>query len=103
MLFRSMILKVVWGVTLGVLCLTAVCGNGIDGIKELCNVGGFPATIFFVFFLIGWIKIMRNPSKYDVFQEDYDESGNPIPSPRLPYEGYEDRGPGFLEKWLKKS
>ena len=84
-----MILKIVWGVTLGVLCLTAVCGNGIDGIKELCNVGGFPATIFFVFFLIGWIKIMRNPSRYDVFQEDttraairFPASGFPAKAPR---------------------
>ena len=98
-----MILKIVWGVTLGVLCLTAVCGNGIDGIKELCNVGGFPATIFFVFFLIGWIKIMRNPSRYDVFQEDYDESGNPIPSERLPCEGSENHHPGFLERLLQRS
>ncbi len=96
------ILKVVWGVTLGILCLTAVCGNGIDGIKELCNVGGFPATIFFVFFLAGWIKIMRNPAKYDTFKEDYDKDGNPIPSQRLPFEGYEEQKPGLIKRLLNK-
>ncbi|MCD7821911.1 MAG: BCCT family transporter [Clostridiales bacterium] len=84
------ILKIVWGATLGVLCLVAVCGNGIDGIKELCNVGGFPAAIMFVFFIWGWIKVMMNPAKYDTFQEDYDENGKPIPSQRLPYEGQEE-------------
>lgn len=97
------LLKVVWGVTIGVLCLTSLCGNGIDGIKELCNVGGFPASVFFVLFIIGWIKIMRNPAKYDSFKEDYDENGKPIPSKRLPYEGSEEHTPGFFEKLLNRN
>lgn len=93
------ILKILWGATIGVLCLVAVCGNNINGIKELCNVGGFPAVILFVFFLAGWIKIMRNPKKYDTFKEDYNEEGRPIPSPCLPYEGAEQAKPGMFGRW----
>jgi choline-glycine betaine transporter len=90
------VLKIVWGATTGVLCLVAVCGSGTDGIKELCNVGGFPAAILFAFFVAGWVKIARNPAKYDCFQEDYLEDGTPIPSKRLEPVGSEE--PGMLQK-----
>jgi choline-glycine betaine transporter len=90
------VLKIVWGATTGVLCLVAVCGSGTDGIKELCNVGGFPAAILFAFFVAGWVKIARNPAKYDCFQEDYLEDGTPIPSKRLDHVGSEE--PGVLQK-----
>jgi choline-glycine betaine transporter len=90
------VLKIVWGATTGVLCLVAVCGSGTDGIKELCNVGGFPAAILFAFFVAGWVKIARNPAKYDCFQEDYLEDGTPIPSKRLDPVGSEE--PGVLQK-----
>jgi choline-glycine betaine transporter len=85
------ILKIVWGATTGVLCIVAVCGTGTDGIKMLCNVGGFPAAILFVFFLVGWGRIMANPAKYDCFQEDYDEHGQPIKSKRLDPLGEENK------------
>lgn len=91
------VLKILWGGIAGVLCLVAVCGNGTDGIKALCNVGGFPAAIMFVFFLVGWIKIMRNPAKYDVYQEDYDAQGRPIKSKRLRPVGEEEHN-GLLER-----
>jgi choline-glycine betaine transporter len=90
------VLKIVWGATTGVLCLVAVCGSGTDGIKELCNVGGFPAAILFAFFVAGWVKIARNPAKYDCFQEDYLEDGTPIPSKRLDPVGSEE--PSMLQK-----
>ena len=91
------ILKILWGGIAGVLCLVAVFGNGTDGIKALCNIGGFPAAIMFVFFLVGWIKIMRNPAKYDVYQEDYDAQGRPIKSKRLRPVGEEEHS-GLLER-----
>lgn len=92
------ILKIIWGATAGILCLVAVCGTGTDGIKELCNVGGFPAAILFVFFLWGWVRIMRNPAKYDSFQEDYDENGKPIKSERLDPVGSEGEKPGLVQR-----
>ncbi|MCI8593053.1 MAG: BCCT family transporter [Lachnospiraceae bacterium] len=93
------LLKFLWGGTTGFLCVLMVCTKGIDGIKQLCNVGGFLNAFIFVVVIVAWVKIMLNPKKYDTFKEDYDENGKPIPSSRLPYEGYD---PDKKQLWITK-
>ena len=77
-------LKIVWGATIGVMCLVFVCAfQTTDALKYLSNLGGFPVVFLLIFIVISFIKVMMNPQKYDTFKEDYDENGRPIPSPRL--------------------
>ncbi|MDO4976891.1 MAG: BCCT family transporter [Eubacteriales bacterium] len=72
-------LKVFWGCLLGIVALVGSLVLDLTGIKAICNVGGFPALVIEVFGLFALCKIMINPKKYDVFKEDYDEYGNPLP------------------------
>ena len=83
------IMKILWGCTTGVLCIMTVCFAGIDGIKQLCNDFGFVNSIMMFLWLGSWLKIMKNPSKYDIHKEDYDADGKPIKSVRQPWEGYD--------------
>lgn len=77
-------LKIVWGTLIGATCLVfLIAFRSTDAIKYLSNLGGFPVVFLMLFFLGSFIKIMKNPKKYDVHKEDYDEDGNPIPSERL--------------------
>lgn len=84
-----MILKIIWGVTIGSLAIIMLMSAGINGIKMASNLGGFPNVFMLVLICIGAIKIMKNPKKYDVHKEDYDEAGRPIESKRLLPEGYD--------------
>lgn len=77
-------LKICWGVTLGVLTWVLISFAGIDGIKAASNLGGFPIMFIIIIFIIGLLKVCRNPKKYDTFKEDYDSEGKPIESKRLP-------------------
>lgn len=77
-------LKIVWGATIGVMCIIfMVAFKSTDALKYLSNLGGFPIVFLLIFFSVSFVKIMRNPQKYDTFKEDYDEFGRPIPSIRL--------------------
>lgn len=79
-------LKVVWGISLGVMTWLLISFAGIDGIKAASNLGGFPNMFLVILMIIGLLKISHNPQKYDVHKEDYDSSGRPIESTRLPVE-----------------
>lgn len=77
-------LKIVWGVTVGVMCLIFINAFGTtDALKYLSNLGGFPIVFLIIFIAISFVKVMINPAKYDTYKEDYDEHGRPIPSKRL--------------------
>lgn len=43
---------------------------GIDGIKMLSNLGGFPALILAIMVVISVIKVALNPGKYDLYEID---------------------------------
>ncbi len=79
-------LKVVWGVSIALMTWILISFAGIDGIKAASNLGGFPNMFLVLCMGAGLLKISRNPKKYDEYKEDYDESGNPIKSERLPIE-----------------
>ena len=77
-------LKLVWGITIGVLCVIFVRAfKSTDALKYLSNLGGFPIVFLLIIISISFMKVMCNPAKYDTFTEDYDELGRPIPSKRL--------------------
>jgi choline-glycine betaine transporter len=77
-------LKIIWGTTIGVLCLFMMLMSGIDGVKTVSNLGGFPSLFFLLGVLVSAWKLIMNPYKYDVFKEDYDPVlKQPIPSERL--------------------
>ena len=77
-------LKIVWGATIGVMCIIfMIAFQSTDALKYLSNLGGFPIVFLLIFISISFMKVVMNPKKYDVHQEDYDEFGKPIPCPRL--------------------
>jgi len=77
-------LKVVWGTTIGAMCIIfMVAFKSTDALKYLSNLGGFPIVFLLIFFSISLVKIIKNPMEYDEHKEDYDEFGKPIPSKRL--------------------
>lgn len=76
-------LKVVWGVTIGAMCIIFINAfQTTDALKYLSNLGGFPVVFFLIIITISFVKVMLNPKKYDTFKEDYDEYGRPLPSER---------------------
>ena len=77
------ILKMIWGGTIGALCAIMLIAAGIDGIKMASNLGGFPNVFLLVLVCVAFAKVVRNPQKYDSFKEDYDEKGVPISSQLL--------------------
>ncbi len=84
-------LKIVWGVTIGIMCVIFINAfKSTDSLKYLSNLGGFPIVFLLIFITISFCKVMADPQKYDVYKEDYDEHGRPIPSPRLKSEQDEE-------------
>ncbi|MGI6212918.1 MAG: BCCT family transporter [Anaerovoracaceae bacterium] len=77
-------LKIVWGITIGVMCIIFVNAfKSTDALKYLSNLGGFPVVFLLIIITISFMKVVMNPAKYDTFKEDYDEYGQPLPSRRL--------------------
>lgn len=74
----DMTIKIVWGVTVGVIAWTMLSFAGINGIKILSNLGGFPAMVLEIFVGAGILMVAANPQKYDTFKDDYDMNGEPI-------------------------
>lgn len=80
-------LKIVWGVTIGVVCIVFILAfKTTDALKYESNLAGFPIVFLLIAICISFIKVMKNPAKYDTNKEDYDQNGRPIPSKRLPAE-----------------
>lgn len=86
-------IKVVWGATIGAMCIIFVCAFGTtDALKYLSNLGGFPVVFLLIIISLSFIKVIKNPAMYDLHKEDYDEHGMPIPSTRLKSEQEETIG-----------
>ena len=84
-----MILKVVWGATIGCLSVIMLSAAGVDGLKMASNLGGFPNVFLLVLLCVAFAKVLKDPRKYDTFKEDYDQDGKPIPSLRPEPENYD--------------
>lgn len=59
-------IKVVWGLTVGAVALVFITALGIDGIKMMSYLGGFPALFLGFFSLIALVLIMKKPGKFDI-------------------------------------
>jgi len=64
-----LLIKVVWGITVGAVALVFITALGIDGIKMMSYLGGFPALFLGFFSLIALVVIMTKPWKFDVYNK----------------------------------
>jgi choline-glycine betaine transporter len=71
--------KIFWGILVGMVAVVMISASGIGGIKTLSNLGGLPSLFIELAILMGLVKIMYNPSKYDINKKDYDSNGKVIP------------------------
>ncbi|MBV1710188.1 MAG: BCCT family transporter [Erysipelothrix sp.] len=58
-------IKIIWGVTVGAVSLIFITTLGIDGIRMLSYLGGFPALFLGILSIASLILIMGNPAKFD--------------------------------------
>lgn len=68
-----LIIKIVWGVTVGLVAVVFITTLGIDGIKMMSYLGGFPALILGLFSILSLIVIMKKPGKFDAYHEKYED------------------------------
>lgn len=57
----ALAIKVVWGVSIGLISWIMVAFAGIDGIKMTSTLGGFPALLLVLGIVWGMVKLVRNP------------------------------------------
>ena len=55
-------IKVIWGTLIGVITWVMISSAGIDGIRILSVLGGFPALFIIILVSVGVVKLMLNPS-----------------------------------------
>ena len=78
------LMKIFWGVLIGLVAWIMLASAGIDGVKILSNLGGLPALILELIMVVALIKVANNPSKYDTRKQDYDADGVPLKSVTRP-------------------
>jgi len=55
----SLWIKVIWGMTIGAVALIMITNSGIDGVKMVSNLGGFPALFFMILAAFALVKLGR--------------------------------------------
>ena len=56
-------LKIVWGVTIGVMCVIFITAfKSTDALKYLSNLGGFPVVFLLILIAVSFVKVMVNPA-----------------------------------------
>ena len=73
----SLGIKLVWGIIVGAVAWVMISFAGVDGIKMISNLGGFPALLLEIAIVIALVKVAINPRKYDSFKKDYNAEGVP--------------------------
>jgi choline-glycine betaine transporter len=58
-------IKVIWGATVGAVSLIFITTLGLDGIKMLSYLGGFPALFLGALSIVSLFYIMGRPEKFD--------------------------------------
>ena len=64
-----MFIKIVWGVTVGLVAVVFITTLGIDGVKMMSYLGGFPALILGLFSIFSLVVIMKKPDKFNTFSD----------------------------------
>lgn len=62
-----LLIKVIWGVIVGTVALVFITTLGIDGIKMMSYLGGFPALFLGLFSIVSLFVICTKPQKFDIF------------------------------------
>ncbi len=68
-----MYMKILWGITLAAISLIMLTVSGIDAIKMLSNLGGFPAILLEMGSIACLFMIVSNVARYDRFNPGYRE------------------------------
>jgi glycine betaine transporter len=66
----GLLIKFVWGITIGAISWIMISFAKIDGIKMLSNLGGVPALILGLLIVVALIKVAKSPEKYDLASRD---------------------------------
>jgi len=69
-----LLIKVTWGVVVGAVSLIFIATLGLDGIRMLSYLGGFPALFLGLLSIVSLVRIMGNPKKYDTYSSVQDDS-----------------------------
>ena len=56
-------LKIVWGLVIGLISWVMITSAGLDGIRLLCILGGFPALFMIIIVAAGLVKILLNKGR----------------------------------------
>lgn len=59
-----LLLKLLWGSIIGLMAWVMISYAGIDGLKILSTLGGFPALFLMIVVLIGWVRLVVNRKKW---------------------------------------
>ena len=59
-------IKLIWGIIIGGIALVFITTLGLDGIKMMSYLGGFPALFLGLFSIASLIIMMRKPESFDI-------------------------------------
>ena len=63
-------LKIVWGVTVGMVAWIMICfAGGVEGVKTLSTLGGLPAAFLELFIIAALVKVVFFHRRFDRFSE----------------------------------
>lgn len=57
-------IKIIWGLLVGAVAFVMIFYSGIDGVRILSAIGGFPALLFLFLITLGMVFVTFNPKKY---------------------------------------
>lgn len=65
-----LLIKIVWGVIVGAVSLVFTTALGLDGIKMMSYLGGFPALFLGFFSLISLMRMLIRPRQFDLYSKE---------------------------------
>jgi glycine betaine transporter len=66
-----MIVKIAWGLVMGLLSWIMMVYGRIDGIRMLSSMGGWLAMFLCLVIAICAIRVTANPARFDTFHSDF--------------------------------
>ena len=72
----GMFAKIAWGLLMSLFCWIMVTNFGLDGIRMLSNLGGFPALFLCLAIGICAIRVAADPARFDRFNKDHPTQQN---------------------------
>lgn len=66
--YSTILMKILWGSIVGIITWIMVGGSGIEGVKALSYLGGFPALILIIVVIITMFKILFLPKENRLFR-----------------------------------